>query len=68
MRVELHGVPPRPRNAAALAGPLLTAGSTSGPAGTGASEFVLYGGWKPFVETYSDTFLMRLEALPMLPA
>ncbi len=31
------------------------------PAAAGSSTLVLYGGWKAFVETYNDTFLLEMQ-------
>ncbi len=46
---------PSPRNAAAIA-PLPARG------GGGATAAVVHGGWRAFVESYSDTHVMRVEA------
>ena len=47
---------PSPRNAA-VGVPL---SDCSGPGG-GGLELLIHGGWRAFVETYADTFIMSMD-------
>ncbi|GLC36198.1 hypothetical protein PLESTB_001369300 [Pleodorina starrii] len=56
---EVEGPRPSPRNAAILA-PLRRNGHGGG--GGGGDRFVLHGGWRPFVETYDDTYIVTVTS------
>ncbi|GIL56650.1 hypothetical protein Vafri_11982 [Volvox africanus] len=62
LEVEVEGLRPSPRNAAVMA-PLRTEGSDGGGGGGGGGgRFVLHGGWRPFSETYDDTYIVTVTA------
>ncbi len=48
-QLQIEGDQPEPRNAAVLAA-------------LGGRRLVYHGGWKPFRETYNDTYVMELQA------
>ncbi|GLI65268.1 hypothetical protein VaNZ11_008758 [Volvox africanus] len=63
LEVEIEGPRPSPRNAAVMV-PLRTEGSSGdgGGGSSGGDRFVLHGGWRPFTETYDDTYIVTVTA------
>ena len=63
---QLPGRLPSPRNAAVLVP--LRASSEGGPASSGAAagrqRFFVFGGWQPFVESYSDSIVLEFGVPP----
>ncbi|KAG2502040.1 hypothetical protein HYH03_000534 [Edaphochlamys debaryana] len=55
LEAKVEGPRPRARNAHVMV-PLRPA------AGSAADRFLLHGGWRPFVESYNDSFIVTVEA------
>lgn len=56
--LEARGAMPPARNAATL--------DVVSEDGEGTKEFLLAGGWAPFVETYNDNFVLKVSERPIL--
>ncbi|KAG2428173.1 hypothetical protein HXX76_011853 [Chlamydomonas incerta] len=70
LEMEVEGPPPSARNASVMAplppavatgaGGAVAGGAAAGGA-AGTNRFLLHGGWRPFVETYSDSYVVTVS-------